>query len=80
MHIKDAVVLRFQELCRERKIKYNDLAVRSGVTSSTVYSMMSPDRRDLSIITVKRLCDGLEITIPEFFDCELFENLEQEMK
>ena len=53
MHIKDAVVQRFQALCAVRNIRYNELAVRSGVTPSTVYSMMDPKRKDLSILTIK---------------------------
>ncbi len=80
MLIKDAVVLRLQKLCRERQISYNKLATCSGVTPSTVYSLMSFSRRDLSIITLKKLCDGLDITISEFFNDDIFKNLEQEMQ
>ena len=80
MLIKDAVVLRLQKICKERGINYNDLANRSGVTPSTVYSLMSFSRRDLSIITLKKLCDGLDITISEFFNDDIFKNLEQEMQ
>lgn len=80
MLIKDAVVLRLQNICRERNIRYNELAVRSGVTPSTVYSLMDQRRHDLSIITLKKLCDGLDLTIAEFFDDDLFKTLEQEIK
>ncbi len=80
MKIKDAVVIRFQELCEQHKINYNELAKKSEITPSTVYSMMDPKRRDLSIITIKKLCDGLDITIVEFFDCDLFKNLDQEIE
>ena len=79
MLIKDAVVLRLQILCKERNIKYNELATRSGVTPSTVYSLMDINRRDLSIITLKKLCDGLDMTITEFFDDDIFKSLEQEI-
>ena len=79
MLIKDVIVLRFKNICAERNIKYNELAVRSGVTPSTVYSMMDNRRRDLSVITLKKLCDGLDMTITEFFDDNIFRNLEQEM-
>jgi len=78
--IKDAVVERFQNLCRERKISYTELARRAGVTPSTVYSMLEPGRRDVSVVTVKKLCDGLEMSITEFFCTDDFRNLEQEMK
>lgn len=80
MLIKDAVVVRIQNICRERHIRYNELATRAGVTPSTVYSMMDASRRDLSIITLKKLCDGLDMTISEFFDDDLFRNMEQEMQ
>ena len=77
MTVKDAVVKRFQELCADRGIKPNELANRSGVTPSTVYSMMDESRRDLSIITIKKLCDGLDVTLGEFFSTEEFDGLEQ---
>ncbi|MBD5153990.1 MAG: helix-turn-helix transcriptional regulator [Oscillibacter sp.] len=79
MRMKEAVVQRFQELCRERGIKYNELATLSGVTPSTVYSMMDKRRKDVSVVTVKKLCDGLGISIPEFFNSAGFEDLEQEI-
>lgn len=59
MRMKEAIVKRFQELCHEQNIAYNELATRSGVTPSTVYSMMDARRKDVSAITVKKLCDGL---------------------
>ncbi len=80
MRMKEAIVKRFQQLCRERNIKYNELATLSGVTPSTVYSMMDEERKDISVITVKKLCDGLDISIPEFYNDAIFEHLEQEIK
>ena len=80
MRIKPAIVQRFQQLCKERGIKYNELATMSGVTPSTVYSMMDDTRKDISVITVKKLCDGLNITITEFFSSPIFEQLEQELQ
>lgn len=80
MNIKDAVATRFKKLCEKEGIKLNELATRSGVTPSTVYSMMDSKRRDLSIITIKKLCDGLEISIAEFFDDKVFKKLEQEIQ
>lgn len=79
MRIKDAIVLRLQNICRERHICYNELATRSGVTPSTVYSLMNKNRRDISVVTLKKLCDGLEMTITDFFDDILFKTLEQEI-
>ena len=80
MGVKDAVTARFASICRQRGIKYNELAVRAGVTPSTVYSMMDVRRRDVSVVTVKMLCDGLEISLAEFFSGPEFTGLEQELQ
>ena len=80
MAVKDSVVQRFQILCQERNIKLNELATLAGVTPSTVYSMMDARRRDVSIVTIKKLCDGLEITLGVFFSAPEFEALEQEIQ
>ena len=80
MDVKDVIVKRFAELCEERKIRINELANISGVTPSTAYSMMEQSRRDISIRTIKKFCDGLEITLGEFFSTPDFDNLEQEIK
>lgn len=80
MDVKDIVVKRFLKLCEERNIKINELANLSGVTPSTAYSMIDDTRRDISIRTIKKFCDGLEITLGEFFSTEEFDNLEQEIK
>ena len=80
MNVKQATVSRFQEIMEERNIRPNELANLSGVTPSTVYSMLDSRRKELSINTIKKLCDGLEITLGEFFSTELFDNLEQEIK
>ena len=80
MGVKDAVAARFASICRQRGIKYNELAVRAGVTPSTVYSRMDVRRRDVSVVTVKMLCDGLEISLAEFFSGPEFQELEQELQ
>ena len=80
MAVKDAVVERFSAICRERNIKLNELANLSGVTPSTVYSMADPARREVSITTIKKLCDGLGISLGEFFSSSVFDELEQEIK
>lgn len=80
MSVKDAVAQRFLSLCSKRNIKINELANLSGVTPSTAYSMMDPNRRDVSIITIKKLCDGLDISLGDFFSSPEFDALEQEIK
>ena len=80
MKVKQATVNRFQEIMKQRNICPNELANLSGVTPSTVYSMLDEKRKELSINTIKKLCDGLSISLGEFFSTELFDNLEQEIK
>ena len=80
MNTKEAVAKRILQLCEEKNIAINALANLSGVTPSTVYSMMDSNRKDLSVITLKKLCDGLDMTITDFFDDDIFRTLEQEIK
>ena len=80
MDVKDVIVERFVELCKKRNIRINELANLSGVTPSTAYSMIDKTRRDISIRTIKKFCDGLDITLGEFFSTDEFDNLEQEIK
>lgn len=80
MFVKDAVIERFTEICRERHIKINELANLSGVTPSTAYSMMDETRRDVSIVTIKKFCDGLGVSLGEFFSAPVFDTLEQEIR
>jgi len=80
MNVKDTVATRFSQLCQQRGIKTNELAGISGVTPSTAYSMLDPKRRDISIVTIKKFCDGLDITLGEFFSTPEFDALEQEIK
>ena len=77
--IKAVVVGRIQQLCEEKHLAVNALANMSGMTPSTLYSLLNDARKDIRISTIKKICDGLNITILEFFDCELFEGLEQEV-
>ena len=80
MELKKAIAARFSQLCCQRGITANELANLSGVTPSTVYSMMDPKRHDISVRTVKKLCDGLELSLGEFFCAPIFDDLEQEIK
>ena len=80
MQVKQAVARRFRQLCLERAVKPNELATRSGVTPSTVYSMLDERRRNVSIVTIKKLCDGLGVSLGVFFSTPEFDALEQEIK
>ena len=80
MNIGEAVKERILQLCNERDISVNKLSSISGVTQSTVNNIVSGRNRSATISTIKKLCDGLGITIEEFFNSELFRDLEQEIK
>lgn len=79
MGVSIAVSDRIIELCNERKITVNKLCTLSAVTQSTVNDIVNNKSKNVGIVTIKKLCDGLDITISEFFDTEDFRNLEQEI-
>ena len=80
MTVGEAVIRRILELCDERRISLNKLADLSGVTQSTLNNIVSGRNKSTTVSTVKKLCDGLDITVDEFFCEELFRDLEQEVK
>ena len=80
MTVKEAVVARFEQIMKDRNMRANELAVRAGVTPSTVYSMLDGRRKELSINVIKKLCDGLDMTLGEFFSVSIFDELEQEIR
>lgn len=79
MRTKEAIATRIIELCQKRNIAINTLANISGVSPSTVYSMLNEKSQNPGAVSIKKLCDGLDITLREFFDSPIFDNLEQEI-
>ena len=77
---KEAVAQRIIDRCNERNIAINALANISGVSPSTIYSMLNQKSQNPGIVSIKKICDGLEITVREFFDDPLFDSTEQEIK
>ena len=80
MTVGQACRVRIVEICNERDITVNKLAIMSGVTQSTLNNIVSGRNNSVTLSTLKKLCDGLEITIKDFFASELFSSLEQEIK
>ena len=80
MNISQAVIKRIEELCKEKNLTINALSNISGVTQSTVNDIVKGTTYNAGIATIKKLCDGLGISIRDFFDSDLFTNLEQEVK
>lgn len=80
LNIGEAVKFRIIELCDKQNITINKLATISGVTQSTLNNITGGRNKGTNISTIKKLCDGLDITIQEFFNSKIFNNLEQEIK
>lgn len=80
MTVKEAVVARFMEILKKRNMRPNELANLSGITPSTVYSMLDGRRKEITINVIKKLCDGLDMTLGEFFNASIFDELEQEIR
>lgn len=80
MNTKEAVAKRILQLCEGKSISVNALANISGVSSSTIYSMLNSKSQNPGVVSIKKICDGLEITIREFFNCDIFDDIEQEIK
>lgn len=80
LNTKEAVAMHILQLCQEREIAMNALATLSGVFPSTVCSMLNEKRQNPGVVSIKKNCDGLGISLREFFDCELFGDIEQEIK
>ena len=80
MNAKQAVAIRIQELCKERGITVNTLANMAGTSPSTIYSMLNAKSKNPGVVTIHQVCDGLEITLREFFDSPIFDAFDQEIQ
>ena len=80
MNTKNAVAERIIELCNQKNIAINALANISGISPSTLYSVLNEKSQNPGVVTIKKLCDGLEISLREFFDADIFDDIEQEIK
>ena len=80
MNAKQAVSARILELCKQRGIAINALANSAGISPSTIYSILNTKSMNPGIVTIKQICDGIDISLREVFDSPIFENLEQEIR
>ncbi|HIT24801.1 MAG TPA: helix-turn-helix transcriptional regulator [Candidatus Enterenecus avicola] len=80
MDTREVIVFRIRQLCKERGITPNGLSNLAGVSQATVKSILNGESRNPGTVTIKKLCDGLEITLGEFFSTPEFDALEQEIK
>lgn len=79
MVIGTAVRLRILAICSQQKMTINKLSTVSGITQSTLNNIVSGRNRSATVSTIKKICDGLDVTIIDFFDDDLFRDLEQEI-
>ncbi len=80
MTIGEACRIRIQQLCNERGITLNKLAITSGITQSTLNNIMSGRNKSTTVSTIKKICDGIDISVLDFFSSDIFAELEQEIK
>lgn len=80
MNMREAVVKRILELCKMNSLSINGLATLAAVPPSTLKNIISGESKNPGIVTIKKLCDGLDISIIDFFDTPEFRELEQEIK
>ncbi len=80
MKIRKAVKMRILGLCQERNLTIHALSIKAGLTPSTLGNIISRENCSPGIVTLKIICDGLGISLTEFFDCDLFRTLEQEIE
>ncbi|MCL2565586.1 MAG: helix-turn-helix transcriptional regulator [Defluviitaleaceae bacterium] len=78
--LKETISFRIMQLCEERDISIYSLAISCGVDKSTIYSILGNKSKSPEVATIKKICDGLEITLGQFFNTPEFDGLEQEIK
>ena len=80
MNAKQAVAQRIIDLCTEHEIAVNSLANQAGISPSTIYSMLNEKSQNPGVVSLQKICDGLGITLRQFFDDDIFDDIEQEIK
>ena len=80
MNIGEATRQRILQLCEEKRITVNKLSTICGITQSTLSNITSGLNNSATVSTIKKICDGLGLTIQDFFNADVFKNLEQEIK
>lgn len=75
-NVKTAISRRILAICLERELTINALANQCGIPPSTIYSILNAKSRNPGIVTIQAICDGLDLSIREFFDDPLFDQLE----
>ena len=80
MNTQQAIAFRIRQLCKQRGLTPNGLSNLAAVPQATVKSILNGESKNPGTVTIKKLCDGLEITLGEFFSTPEFDALEQEIR
>jgi transcriptional regulator with XRE-family HTH domain len=80
MTTRECVANRIVELCQERNMAINALARSAGIPPSTVKNILNGASKNPGVVTIKMICDGFGISLTEFFDTDVFRELEQEIR
>lgn len=78
MKIREAIQKRIEQLCKEKNMTPYSLSYQSAIPSSTLKSIVNGKSKNPGIVNIKKIAEGFGISIKEFFDSELFDDLEQE--
>lgn len=78
--MRSAIVLRLLILCAARDMNTYELAQKARISPGSLYSILSEKSRNPSIHSIHKLCAGLDISMKEFFNCDIFQKLEQEVR
>ena len=80
MSLKEAITIRIEQMCETKGMNPSSLAYLCGMDRSTIYSILGEKSKSPEVATIKKICDGLGITLGEFFSTREFDELEQEIK
>lgn len=73
MHLNEAVAKRIEYLCREKSLSVNKLSIMCGLRQSTLSNILNGNSKNPTIASIKKICDGVEISLSDFFDDPLFQ-------
>ena len=77
MKLNDAIVKRINEICKEKGINICDTCLKGGMSPSAIYDLNKGRTKCSKVITVKRFCEGADMTLSEFFDKDYFNEIEE---
>ena len=77
MNLNEAIIKRINEVCKEKNSNVCDASLQGGMSPSAIYDLMKGRTQCSKVITIKRFCEGVGITLSEFFDRDYFNDIEE---